>query len=193
MDGVIYPINIGTKEVGVGRTWPSHGNGAPGASVGSGDRAFVSSFSSRAITSVGVVSRRPDVSSRRTERSLGRVRLSGVPSEVRRMDLRAALGFFTNMRGSALPYFRRRRLRAWRIRMRVAFHSPLKQSCAVYRVVGSMGVVFNRWRTPREFASLGGGLRTVRRDCGLMTIDQSDRERSLVSVSGGVHLCAFVS
>ena len=55
MTGVIWPINIGTEEVGVGRTWPSHGNGALGGSIGSGDRAVVSNFSSRAITFAGVV------------------------------------------------------------------------------------------------------------------------------------------
>ncbi len=98
MVGVIWPINIGTDEVGVGQTWPFHGNGAPGGSVGSGDRAVVYNFSSCAITFVGVVSRRPDVSSRMRERSVRRVRLYGVPAEVRRMDLRATLGFFANMR-----------------------------------------------------------------------------------------------
>jgi len=87
MAGVICPINIGTdEEVGVGRTLPSHGNGAPGGRVGSGDRAVDSNFSSCAITSAGEVSMRPDVSSRRTERSVGREGLYGVPSEVRRMD-----------------------------------------------------------------------------------------------------------
>jgi hypothetical protein len=112
MVGVIWPISIGTEEVGVDRMWSSQGNGAPEGSVGSGERAAVSSFSSCAIISVGVVSSHPDVSSRRTERSVGRVGLSNVPSEVRRMDLRAALGFFTNTRRSTLPYFRRRRRRA---------------------------------------------------------------------------------
>jgi hypothetical protein len=91
MAGVIWPINMGTEEVGVGRTCPSHGNGAPGGSVGSGDKAGVSNFSSCAITSAGVVRMCLDVSSRRTERSVGSVGLSGVPSEVRRMDLRATL------------------------------------------------------------------------------------------------------
>ena len=51
------------------------------------------SLGSLVVTSVGVVSSRPDVSSRRTERPVGRVGLSSVPSEVRRMDLRASLGF----------------------------------------------------------------------------------------------------
>ena len=78
MVGVFGPTSIGIEEVGVGRTWASHGNGAPGGSVGSGDRAFVSSFSSCAMTSAGVVSSRPDVSSRRTERSAGRIGISDV-------------------------------------------------------------------------------------------------------------------
>jgi len=193
MVGVIWSINIVTEEVGVGWTWPSHGNGAPGGSVGSGDRAFVSNFSSCVITSVGVVSRRPDVSSRRTERSVGRVGLSGAPSEMRRMDLRAKLGFFTNTRRSALPYFRRRRLRAWRMRRRVAFLSPLKQSSVACMIVGSVGVVSVRRRTPRESLSLRGGLRTMRRDSGLLTLDHSGREGSAESVSCGVHLYTFVS
>jgi hypothetical protein len=93
MAGVIWLINIGTEVVGIGRTWPSLGNGAPGGSVGSGDRAFDSNFSSCANTFAGVVSKSPDVSSRRTERSVGRMGLSGAPSEVRRMKLRAMLGF----------------------------------------------------------------------------------------------------
>jgi len=75
-------------------TWSSQGNGAPGGSVGSANRAVVSSFSSFAINSAGVVSSHSHVSSRRTDRLVGRVGLSGVPSEVRRMDIRAALGFF---------------------------------------------------------------------------------------------------
>jgi len=49
------------------------------------------------ITSDGVVRKRPDVSSRRTERSVGSVGLSGLPSEFRRMDLRATFCFFTIM------------------------------------------------------------------------------------------------
>ena len=89
---------MGTEEVGVGRTWASHGNGAPGGSVGSGERDVVSILSSCVITSDGVVRMRPVVSSRRTERSVGSVSLSGVPSKVQRMDLRATLGFYTYMR-----------------------------------------------------------------------------------------------
>ena len=69
MAGVIWPIGIGTEGVGVGRTWSSQGNGAPGGSVGSEYIAVVSSFSS-CTTSIGVVSSRPDVSSRLTESSV---------------------------------------------------------------------------------------------------------------------------
>jgi len=93
MDGVIWPINIGTEEVGVEWTWPSHKNGAPGGIVGSGEGVVGSIFSSCVLTSDEVVRRHPNVSSRRTERSVGSVRSSGVPSEVQRMDLSATLGF----------------------------------------------------------------------------------------------------
>ena len=93
MVGVIWPIGIGTEEVEVGRTWPSHVNGAPGGRVESGERVAVSMLlSSCVITTDGVVRRRPNVLSRRTERSVGSVGLSGVLSEVRKMDLRATLG-----------------------------------------------------------------------------------------------------
>ena len=60
-------------------------------------------------------------------------------------------------------------------------------------VVGSMGVLSVRRKTPRESTSLGGGLRTVRRGSGLLTLDQSGREGSLESASGEVHLYAFIS
>ena len=97
MAGVIWPICIGTEEVGDGRTWPSQENGAPGGIVGSEERDVVSIFVSDVITSDGAVIIRPHVSSRRTERSVGSVGMSGVPSEVRRMHLKATIGFFTNM------------------------------------------------------------------------------------------------
>jgi len=54
MAGVICPISIGAEEVGVGRTWPSQENGAPGGSVGSGERATVSVCVSCVNTSNGV-------------------------------------------------------------------------------------------------------------------------------------------
>ena len=41
--------------------------------------------------------------------------------------------------------------------------------------------------------SLGGRLRIVRRDSGLLTLDQSGKEGSAESASDGVLLCAFVS
>ncbi len=40
--GLIWSISIGSGEAGVGRTWLSQGKGAPGGSVGSGERALVS-------------------------------------------------------------------------------------------------------------------------------------------------------
>ena len=127
-------------------------------------------------TSDRVVRRRQDVSSRKMEISVGSVRLSVIPSEVRRMDLRATLGFFTNMRRSALPYFRRRKLRAWRMRRRVAFLSPLKQPCVVGRVVVPMGRGSGRAKTPKVSRFLGGGLRAVRKDSGVAALDHSGRE-----------------
>ena len=101
MAGVICPISIGTEGVWVGWTWPIQGNGASGGSVGSGERDFVSIRVSCVNTSEGVARRRPDFSSRKMEKSVGSVGLSVVPSEVRRMDLRATLDFFTNMRRRA--------------------------------------------------------------------------------------------
>jgi len=134
---------------------------------GSGERVVVSICVSYVNTSDGVVRRRPDFSSRKMERSIGSVGLSGVPSEVRRIDLRATFGFFTNMRRRALPYFRRRRLRAWRMRRRVAFRSLGKQAYAACRVVVPKGRGFGRTKTPKVSRLLGGGLRTVRRDSGV--------------------------
>jgi len=146
--------------------------------VGSREIDVVSISVSCVITSDGAVIRRPNVSSRRTERSLGSQGLSGVPSEVQRIDLRAALGFFTNMRIMALPYFSRRKLRAWRMRRWVAFLSPLKQACVACEVVVPLRVGSSRRRTLKESRSLGGGLRTVRRNSGVSTLDQSDGEGS---------------
>jgi len=94
MAGVICPIDNGTEEMGVGRTRPRQGNGAPGGSVGSGERAIVSICVRCDSTSDGVVRKMPDLSSRMTERSVGSVEVSVVPPEVLRMDLSAtSLGF----------------------------------------------------------------------------------------------------
>ena len=132
--------------------------------MGSGERVVVSICVSCVNTSFGVVRRCPDFSSRKMERSVGSVGLSVVPSEVRRMDFKATLGFFTNMRRRALPYFRRRNLRTWQMRRRNAFLSPLKQMCALDRVNVPMGRGSGRTRTPKVSRFLGGGLRTVRRN-----------------------------
>ena len=102
--GVIHLEIIGVEADGVRWTCPSHGKGAPGGSVGSGDMVIFSICVSLAITSSGAVMRRPVVSSRSTERSVGREGASSAPSDVRRMDLSATLGFFMNMRSRALPY-----------------------------------------------------------------------------------------
>jgi len=67
------------------------------------------------------------------------VGLSIAPSAERRTDLRVTLGFFTNMRRRALPYFRRRKLRACRMKAGVAFLSPLYQSYNASKIVVPMG------------------------------------------------------
>ena len=41
MVGVVHPVTIGMDEDDVGRTWANHGKGAPGGSVGFGDKAAV--------------------------------------------------------------------------------------------------------------------------------------------------------
>jgi hypothetical protein len=69
---VIHSEIIGVEDAGVGWMCPSQGKGAPGGSVGSGDRAIVSICVILAITSSGVVMRRPVVSSRITDRLVGR-------------------------------------------------------------------------------------------------------------------------
>ncbi len=171
MAGVNWPMNIGTEEEEVGRTLPSQENGAPGGSVGSGETAFVSMCVSSVITSAGVVRRRPDVSSRITERSIESVGFSNVPAEDRKMDLRATLGLKKNTRISASPYFCRQKLRAWRIRRRVVFLSCLKQSFAACRVVVPLEVESGCKKTPKESRSLGDGQKMVRRDSDLATLN----------------------
>jgi len=61
MAGVIHPEIIGVEADGVGWVCPSQGKGAPGESVGSGDRTTVSIYIILAITSSGAVMRRPVV------------------------------------------------------------------------------------------------------------------------------------
>ena len=100
--GVIHPEIIGVDDVGVERTCPSHRKGAPGGSVGSGDRATDSICVVLATTSSGVVMRRPVVSSRMMERSAGRQGVSVTSSDVRRMDLSAMLGLFIKRRSRFL-------------------------------------------------------------------------------------------
>jgi hypothetical protein len=56
-----------------------------------------------------------------------------------------------------------------------------------------MGVVSERRRTLRVSMFLEGGLRTVWRDSGLLTLDHSGREGYVESYAGVVHLWAFVS
>ena len=127
MARVIQPEIIGIEDVCVGRTCPSRGKGVPCGSVGSGIRAAVSICAILATTSSGAVMIRPVVSSRITERYVGRAEVSVSPSDVRRVDLSGARGFFTNKRSRGLPYRRRRRLRACRTRILVALCRPLTQ------------------------------------------------------------------
>ena len=53
--GVIFPISMGSIEVGLGLTWVSHGKGTPIGNVGSGERAVVSNWVRCSITSLGEV------------------------------------------------------------------------------------------------------------------------------------------
>ncbi len=80
--------------------------------VGSGEIAMVSSSAIFVTTSSGFVIRSHEASSLIMERSVGSVFLFGFPVAVRRMDLRAMLGLFTNNRSSNFPYLRRRKLQA---------------------------------------------------------------------------------
>jgi hypothetical protein len=72
MVGLIQQEIIGIEDVGIGRTYAIQVKGAPGGSVRSGDRAAVSILVILETTSSGVVMRRPVVSSRTTERYVGR-------------------------------------------------------------------------------------------------------------------------
>ena len=103
MVGVMHPTIIGIEADGVGWMCPNHGKGAPGGREGSGDMAIVSSCVILAIASSGEVMRRPVISSRRTEISVGKEGVSVVFSALRNIDFSATLGFFKNMRRRALP------------------------------------------------------------------------------------------
>ena len=127
MAGVICPAIIGTDEVGVAWTIPCQGNGAPGGRVGSGESAVVSSSTIFLFTDVGSVMRSPVTSFLIMERSVGSVLVFVLPAAVRRRDLRALFGFFTNNLRRCLPYLALRTLRAWLIRARIVWRSPLKQ------------------------------------------------------------------
>ncbi len=76
-----------------------------GGSVGSGERAWASSLCILAMTSLGSGMRRPVVSSRMIERSVGRGWEMSASAAVRRIDCRATLVFLVNMRRRAAPYF----------------------------------------------------------------------------------------
>jgi hypothetical protein len=116
--------------------------------------------------------RRPVVSSRITERSVGREEVSVTLSDVRTIDLSATFGFFINKRIRALPYHMRRRLRAWRMSFRVTLLRLLKHVSSWDGVVSSIVTMSFRCMTPREARSMGdGGERSVRIGTGLLTSD----------------------
>ncbi len=91
--GVIHPAIIGAEVVGDGQMCLIQGKGAPGRSEGSGERATVSIYASLEINSSGEVMRRSMISSRSSERSVGREEVSVAPFAVRRIDFSDTLGF----------------------------------------------------------------------------------------------------
>jgi hypothetical protein len=101
MIGVVHPKIIGVDVANVGWMCPNQERGARG-SVGRGDRATVSIYVILATTSSGSVMRRPVVSSRNREISVGRKGASVTPSLVRMKDLSATLSFFK--KGGARPF-----------------------------------------------------------------------------------------
>ena len=82
---------------------------------------------------------------------------------------------FTNIRRRALPYFRRRRLRACRMRRRAAFLEPLEAGVINQLGDGPLGSRSVRVKCPRVSKPMGGRLRTVRRGSGVLTLDQRGR------------------
>ncbi len=125
MAGVMHPTIIGAESVGTRWMRLIQVKGAPGGSEGSGDKATVSKCESLVITSSRAVMRRPAVSSRSIERSLGKEELSDAAVAARIMDFSATLIFVRSIRSRALPYRNRRMLRAWRMSSRVALLGPL--------------------------------------------------------------------
>ena len=76
--GVVCSSNKGARA--------SHGNGALGGSVGSGDNALISRYSTCAMTSAESLRTRPVLSALIIERFVGRGWESAFPAGVRRMD-----------------------------------------------------------------------------------------------------------
>ena len=93
---------IGAEAVGKGWMCPIQGKGAPEGSEGFGESATVSICASLVITSSGEVMRRHVISSRSTERSVGRDGVSVVPFAVRKIYFSATLGFLISVRNRAL-------------------------------------------------------------------------------------------
>jgi hypothetical protein len=127
MAGVIQPEIVGIEDVGVGRAYVSHGKGAPIGGGGSGDRPTFSICVTIATTSSWAVMRMPVVSSRTTERYVGREGMFVTPSVVRIIDLSTTLGFVTNKRSIALPYRMQRRVWACRTSILATLRISLKQ------------------------------------------------------------------
>jgi hypothetical protein len=169
MAKVIQPEIIGIEDYGVGRTSPSHGNGVLEVSAGSRDNAVVSICVILAIASSGAVMRWPVVSCRIVERSVGRVEVSCNRSDVRWIDLSAALGFLINRRNKALPYRNQQILRACRMRSIVALRRHLKKVCNLEGEVSSVISWSSRFRRPSEAMLLGDGERSVRSGSGGLT------------------------
>jgi hypothetical protein len=163
MAGVIWPAIIGIDEVGVARTYPRQGNGAPGGRVGSGESAMVSSSSIFFFTETGSVMRSPVSSSLIMERSVGSVLVFVFPAVVRRRDLRAVFVFFTNSLRRCFPYLARRTLRACLMSARIAWRRPLKQVCTARAVaLSAFGLRSSFVRMLRVLRLRGGCERVVR-------------------------------
>jgi len=124
--GVMQPEIMGSVCLRMRGTQRCHGNGAPCESVGSGDMTWVSSLRACAITSAESTRRRPEASSLRIERFVGRGWVFFPATAVRRIDCRAIFGFFKNIRRRAFPYLSRRWLRACLSRRLVARRCALK-------------------------------------------------------------------
>jgi len=115
--------------------------------------------------------RRAVISSRSTQSSVGREGLSATPSVVRKIDLSATLGVFFFWWSKALPHCTRRRLRAWRMCLRVTLLRTLEVVWSWDGVMSSPATKSFLCRIPREARSMGGGERSVRIGTRVFTSD----------------------